>query len=221
MPVNLNKPSLITRHEFIPIHTTDETSVVQTASREINDPLKATPKIYNCKIPNKFKRSVKKTERRIHNSMDDGIILRSILPYTIICMLICAICCFIIPGCPKSVSAELLLCGLTLLIYRLWIKALNSIDHKSETKFQFFKFEGTFDELKAHLIQDYPKCQLTPTTTVLRYPKGYERNNNINQHYMQSTYRFLVAIDNTGHAYADAAAPYEDDLTLFYDTHQN
>lgn len=221
MPVNLNKPSLITRHEFIPPRTADETAVVQTASKEINDSPKATPKIYNCKIPNKFKRAVKKTERCIRNSMSNDVIIRSFWPHTIIFMLVCAVCCFIIPSCPKSVSAGLLLCGSTLLSYRLWIKALDFIDSKSETKFQFFRFEGTFDELKAHLIQDYPKCELTPMTTVLRYPKRYERNNNINQHYMQSIYCFLVAIDNTGHAYADAAAPYEDDLTMFYNTHLN
>lgn len=220
MPVNLTKPSL-RAHEFTPIHIADETPIIQTAPKEINDSPKATPKIYNCKIPNKFKRSVKKTERCIRNSMSNDVIIRSFWPHTIICMLVCAICCFIIPSCPKSVSAGLLLCGSTLLSYRLWIKALDSINSKSETKFQFFRFEGTFDELKAHLIQDYPKCELTPMTTVLRYPKRYERNNNINQHYMQSIYCFLVAIDNTGHAYADAAAPYEDDLTMFYNTHRN
>lgn len=243
MPVNLTKPSL-RAHEFTPIHIADETPIIQTAPKEINDSpeiiakitnmplsIRVTPanknapavisKTYNCKIPRKFMRAVRKTERRMANFMNEGItFVRAVSFGAIIITLIAGILCFGSPVCPNILGEVLSTLGLVgLFLYILLDKILNIGERKPKSKLQFFRFEGTFDELKVYLAQNYPKCELVPATTVLRYPKRHERDSKINQQYMQSTHRFLVAVDNIEYAYADAAAPYEDDITAFYNDH--
>lgn len=245
MAVNLTKPSLRI-HEFTPVHITDETPSPQAMLHEIEDPpeviakianmplsIKVMPankntpavisKTYNCKIPRKFMRAVRRTERRMADFMNDGImIVRAVAFNAAVITLIAGVWCLVSPVCPKGLGATLSTLGLVgLFLYILFDKVLNIGERKPKSKLQFFRFEGTFDELKAYLAQNYPKCELVPATTVLRYPKGHECDSKIEQQYMQSTHRFLVAVDNVEFAYADAAAPYEDDLTAFYNTHQD
>ena len=81
----------------------------------------------------------------------------------------------------------------------------------------FFKFIGSFDQLKSFLTVNYPKLRFVPRTTVLKHPRHVNISNHEDLDFLHTQNRFLVAVDNKEYIYIDALSSYRRLIDEFYE----
>lgn len=178
----------------------------------------AVPKVH---IPRKFIRRVIRRSREMSSEVNE-LLSQLLIPGTLITLLAFGTFVSILLSAGYVDAArDFTIFGI---ISTLALPIANGVlDLIQYSRLSFFKFQGNFKELKTYLKLNHPNHKMCPTTMVLRNPskrvvfnKDDRDINAINEKYLSEQHSFLVAIDVNGYIYVDAAAPYGDDLTDFY-----